>query len=154
MAKRFSTVGGIVLLVAAAATVYAGGYGQQYYGNWSYYPSRGYNYCSYYYKPYVSYPSYSYHYCICYPSQPSYVYYYNPHRGYYWGRYDLNAKGYSLLAEADRKATVAEIPESAFPKAGQMPLIPTGVDDGKEVPAKGNVRIEAPPLPPAAAPKG
>ena len=148
MAKRLGFAGGVLLFAAAAFTVDAGGYGQQYYGSYSYYPSRGYHYCNYYYKPYNSYPSYNYHYCICYPSYPNYVYYYNPHRGYYWGRYDLNAKGYSLLAENDRKPTVAEIPDSAFPKPGQMPLVPAGFEDGKEVPAKGTARIEAPPAPP------
>jgi hypothetical protein len=149
--RRLGFAGGLVLLAAAAVTVYAGGFGQQYYGGWNYYPSRGYHYCNYYYRPYVSYPSYSYHYCICYPQYPNYVYYYNPHRQYYWGRYDLQNKGYSLLAEADRKGSVKDIPESAFPAPGKMPAIPAGVDGGKEIAAKGNTLIEPPPAPPVAA---
>lgn len=148
-AKRAASVGGMLLLAAAAVSVYAGGYGQQYYGGWNYYPSRGYYYSNYYYKPYVSYPTYSYHYCISYPQYPNYVYYYNPHRQYYWGRYDLEKKGYSLLAEADRKGSVKDIPEAAFPAPGKMPQIPAGVDDGgKEVAAKGSTLIEPPAPPP------
>jgi hypothetical protein len=149
MSKRIGLAAGIFLFAAAIA-VDAGGFGQQYYGNWSYYPSRGYNYCSYNYRPYDSYPNYSHHYCISYPSSPNYVYYYNPYQGQYWGRCDLSNGTYSLLAEGDRRPTIQAIPETAFPTPGQMPLIPPGVDNGKEVPPKGDVRIAPPPAPPLA----
>lgn len=140
---------GICLL--AAAVVHAGGFGrQQYYGNWNYYPSRGYNYCSYNYRPYDSYPNYSHHYCVAYPSQPNYVYYYNPYQGQYWGRCDLVNNTYSLLAPQDRRPTLKEIPETAFPPGEQMPLVPAGVENGNPVPAKGTARIELPPAPPRA----
>lgn len=109
---------------------------RQYYSSWRYYPSRTYYYRSYYYKPYASYTGYKHHYCVYYPSRPSYVYYYNPYKQTYWGRYDLENKGYSLLAEEDRKQKLEDIPESAFPKAGEMPAIPESED---------NVRIEVPP---------
>jgi hypothetical protein len=105
-------------------------YGRHYYGGWSYYPQRTYYYSSYYYKPTPSYSGYKYHYCIYYPSQPQYVYYYNPYRKVYWGRYDLKAKGYSHLAEKDQKGELKDIPDSAFPKPGEMPAIPES--DGAE----------------------
>jgi hypothetical protein len=117
---------------AAAGT----GLYRQYYSSYRYYPRYNYYYRYYYYKPYASYSGYNYHYCIHYPSTPQYVYYYNPYNKTYWGRYDFENKGYSLLAEKDRKGKLEEIPESAFPKPGEMPEIPEGED---------GVRIEAPP---------
>jgi hypothetical protein len=104
---------------------------RQYYSGWSYYPSRTYYYSYYYYKPYESYANYNYHYCIYYPSQPRYVYYYNPYTRHYWGRFDTQGKNgeqYSLLAEKDRKEQLKEIPESAFPKPAAMPAIPESKD--------------------------
>ena len=112
-----------------------------YYGGWNYYQPYGYHYTSYYYTPS------HYHYCIYYPSYPRYVYYYNPYRGVYWGRLDLEGKPgqqYSLLAEKDRKATLSEIPESAFPAPGPMPSVPD--TDGRET-------VEAPPAVPQIAQK-
>ncbi len=106
-------------------------YGRSYYGGWSYQPQRTYYYSSYYYKPTASYSGYNYHYCIYYPSRPRYVYYYNPVRRVYWGRYDLEAKGYSQLAEKDQKAELNDIPESAFPAPGEMPSIPESTDGEK-----------------------
>ena len=109
---------------------------RQYYSSWRYYPSRTYYYRSYYYKPYVSYTGYRHHYGVYYPSYPNYVYYYNPYKQVYWGRYDLEAKGYSMLADEDKKQKLEDIPDSAFPPPGEMPVIPEAED---------SVRIEAPP---------
>ncbi|WP_417749284.1 hypothetical protein [Rosistilla oblonga] len=106
--------------------------GRQYYSSWSYQPARSYHYTRYYYKPVTTATSYSYHYCISYPSQPRYVYYYNPVSRQYWGRYDLDGTEgaqYSLLAEKDRKKNLEDIPESAFPAPAAMPQIP-GSKDG------------------------
>src|SRR5262249_30566615 len=72
---------------------------------------------------------YACHRCIYYPAQPKYVYYYNPVSKKYWGRFDVDAAGYSLLEEKDRAALLADVPESAFPKPGPMPAIP-GSKDG------------------------
>jgi hypothetical protein len=102
---------------------------RQYYGSWSYNPIQTYYYRPYYYLPYSTATTYSYHYVVCYPSQPRYYYYYNPVRNYYWGRYDLKEKGYSLLAEKDRKKKLEDIREDAFPKPGKMPNIPDAKDD-------------------------
>lgn len=121
---------------ASEAQAYGG-----YYSGYTYYPSRSYYASYYYYKPYRTYPSYHYHYCVYYPQYPRYVYYYNPYRRTYWGRYDLDAQGYSLLAEKDRKEKLADIPESAFPKPGTMPADPDSTD-GSTIPV--------PPKPPAA----
>ena len=120
---------------------------RQRYSSWSYYPTRQYYYRSYYYKPYADYEGYNYHYCIHDPTRPTYVYYYNPHSSQYWGRYDLEAKGYSMLAEKDRKANLDEIPEEAFPKPGKMPAIPES-KDGESIDP-----IEADDLPKGEAPK-
>ena len=105
---------------------------RQRYSSWSYYPSRTYYYRHYYYKPTVTYPTYKHHYCIYYPTRPSYVYYYNPGTQVYWGRYDLKEGGYSLLKEEDRKGDLDQIPESAFPKPGEMPMIPES-NDGERI---------------------
>jgi hypothetical protein len=131
--KWLSLVCGLALLATAfgAAPAHAQ-YGRQYYGGWSYYPQYNYYYCNYYYQPYDGYSGYQYHYAIYYPSSPSYVYYYNPHRHYYWGRLDLTAKGdnrYSLLAEKDRKENLKDIADSAFPAPGKMPAIPESKDN-------------------------
>jgi hypothetical protein len=102
--------------------------GRQYYGGWSYNEINRYYYRQYYYKPVVTTVTYSYHYVVYYPAQPRYYYYYNPVKRYYWGRYDTEAKGYSLLAEADRKEKLEDIKETAFPKPGAMPSIPDSTD--------------------------
>jgi hypothetical protein len=86
---------------------------------------------SYYYRVYHSRPS-SYDYVILYPTQPRYLYYYNPAAKQYWGRFDLKAKGYSLLAEADRKGLLKDIPESSFPEPGDLPQVPGG-EEGEKV---------------------
>jgi len=114
------------------------GYYRQYYSGWSY-SSYNYHYCRYYYYPTTYATTYSYHYVIYYPAQPRYYYYYNPYSQTYWGRYDIEAKGYSLLAEKDRKGKLEDIPESAFPKPGAMPTV-QGTED--------NLKMEVPPAAP------
>jgi hypothetical protein len=130
------------LLSVLACTVPAGAeYAlRQYYDTtWAYSQNYGYYYTNYYFQTTVTQTTYTYHYCIYYPSQPQYIYYYNPSSQVYWGRYEIGSKGdkrYSLLAEKDRKKDLKDIPESAFPKPGKMPTIP-GAKDG--------VAIEPPP---------
>jgi hypothetical protein len=125
-------------------------YGRQYYTTWSYYPTYGYYYTYYRYLPVATATTYSYHYCTYYPSRPRYVYYYNPVRRVYWGRYDLEKQGYSMLEEKDRKADLNDIPETAFPEPGKMPNVPEvgdalAMDKPPEVPKT---------QPPADAPTG
>ena len=129
----------LFLRVAVPASFAAQSLSQYFDSTWTYSPSYGYYYVHYYYRPVVTYTTYEYHYCIYYPSQPSYIYYYNPTAQVYWGRYEIGSKGeerYSLLAEKDRKKDLKEIPNGAFPKPGKMPTIPG---------AKDNVAIEPPP---------
>jgi hypothetical protein len=109
---------------------------RQYYTTWSYNTDANYYYRTYYYYTYADAPTYSYHYCVHYPATPRYVYYYNPVSRRYWGRFDTEAKGYSRLEEKDQKENIKDIPESAFPKPGEMPAIPDSKD---------NVKMEAPP---------
>ena len=136
-------------ILAVAAVMMAGLFGgtseagyrgyRHYYSSWRYYPTSSYYYSTYNYYPTTYSTTYSYHYAVYYPSQPRYYYYYNPVRRVYWGRYDLQEKGYSLLAEKDRKEKLTDIPEDAFPKPGPMPVV-GGTDDG--------LKLEVPPAPP------
>lgn len=130
---------GLLLLAELAAPAQARAQYRQYYEpSWTYNEINNYHYRRYYYQPVEAVKTYSYHYTIYYPSQPTYVYYYNPVRKVYWGRFEVDengkAKGYSMLAEKDRKETLKEIPESAFPKPGEMPLIPDAKDKEKMLP--------------------
>ncbi len=118
---------GIIPTVALAQ-----GLRQYYDTTWSYSQNNSYYYVNYYYQPVVTQTTYDYHYCIYYPSQPSYIYYYNPTSQVYWGRYKIGSKGdqrYSILAQKDRKKDLKDIPEEAFPEPAKMPTIP-GAKDG------------------------
>jgi hypothetical protein len=131
---------GLAATLAVLPSIAVAGYLRQYYdSSYSYSPSYNYYYVRYYYLPVATYTTYDYHYCIYYPSQPRYIYYYNPVSQAYWGRYEIGSKGdqrYSILAEKDRKKDLKEIPESAFPTPAAMPSIPG---------AKDNIAIEPPP---------
>jgi hypothetical protein len=151
MFKKFLLVAlfgmtGMAGVIATSENADAGFYSQRY-GGWSYYNTGNYYYRPYYYKPSPTYTGYRYHYCIHYTSQPRYVYYYNRYNGTYWGRYDLEKGGYSMLEEKDRKADLKDIPESAFPEPGEMPTIPESEGDEKIL------KIEKDDLPSATAPE-
>jgi len=121
------------LILATQPTTAAAQYGRQYYDTtWTYSSSNNYYYTTYYYQTTTTTTTYDYHYCVYYPSQPSYVYYYNPVRQTYWGRYEVGSKGekrYSKLAEKDRKKDLKDIPEKAFPEVSKMPTIPDAKDE-------------------------
>ena len=143
-AVKYASLVGVCLLgtlwgVAAAQ----GGYytHRQYYSGWRRYPQRDYYYRTYYYKPSTTYAGYRHHYVIYTPQRPRYFYYYNPYRKVYWGRSPVACEGkplYSMLAEADRRATLEEIPEKAFPKPAALPPLPES--DPKE-----GVQLDLPP---------
>ncbi|TWT89505.1 hypothetical protein [Neorhodopirellula pilleata] len=123
-----------VCLIAASIFAFSGssnadaaGY-RQTYSSWSYHPTRSYYYSTYRYQPVVTSTVYHHHYCVHYPSRPRYVYYYNPVRQVYWGRYDLQEAGYSMLKPEDQKGDLEAISESAFPKPSAMPEIPESTD--------------------------
>jgi hypothetical protein len=122
------TVGAEVDLRAAVYTH------RQYYSSWQKHPQRNYHYRYYYYKPTPTYAGYQHHYVVYFPQRPKHLYYYNPYKKVYWGRCPTDCGGreqYSLLAEKDRKASVDEIPEAAFPKPAAMPPIPESTDGAK-----------------------
>jgi len=133
LAKVFalSAVLGAAFVATSTPQEAEAGYGQrQYYSSWSYFPARNYHYRTFYYRPYASYTSYHYHYCIYRPAT-RYVYFYNPVRRVYWGRFDTEGKAgaqYSLLAKKDQSGDLNAIPESAFPAPGAMPSIPGAAD--------------------------
>ena len=121
---------------------------RQYYDtSYTYSPTYSYYYVRYYYRPVPTYTTYDYHYCIYYPSQPSYIYYYNPVNQVYWGRYKIGSKGderYSILADKDRKKDLKDIPESAFPEPAAMPKIPGSKDGEAMSPPPENVPKDEP----------
>lgn len=117
---------GVLSLGCVGLTV---GYYGATYTSWSYQPSRGYYWSRYSYR--VG-RGYGHHYAVYYRHRPRYVYYYNPVRRLYWGRFDLNEKLYSELRPDDRKGELKDIPEAAFPKAGAMPRFDDADDkDGR-----------------------
>lgn len=138
------------LAVAQAAPAFAGQVRQYYDTTWQYNPTGSYYFVRYYYLPTTTYTTYDYHYCIYYPSQPSYIYYYNPTSQAYWGRYKIGSKGderYSILEEKDRKKNLKSIPEEAFPEPAKMPEVPGAKDKVQILPPPENVPKELPPAP-------
>jgi len=129
--------GGLATTAVAFADQYSS---RQYYSNWNHYQQRGYHYRTYYYKPTPNYVGYRHHYVVYNPSRPRHYYFYNPYKRQYWGRCDVNTNGkgqYSLLAEADRRGNLEDIPEQAFPAPGPMPRIPdseAGENAGMDLP--------------------
>jgi hypothetical protein len=126
--KAACLIGVCLLGLLGGAEAYGNFFGaRQYYSGWRRFPDRAYFYRSYYYKPTASFAGYRHHYVIYDPRRPRYLYYYNPYRRLYWGRCLASAEGkaqYSLLAEGDRKASLDDIPEKAFPDLGDLPPIP------------------------------
>jgi hypothetical protein len=121
----------LAAVVAAAAALGVSrlrpGAGRQYYGAWQH-SARGYSFSVYHYRPDAGDPAFRTNYAIHYPTTPQYVYFFNPVKGTYWGRFDVKSKGYSLLAEKDRAGLLKDIPESAFPAEGPLPQVPDAKD--------------------------
>jgi hypothetical protein len=101
---------------------------RQYYSPWRKHAEKPYYYRWYYFKPAAADKTYQYHYGIYYPSRGKRVYLYNPHAKRFWGYYDMEAKGYSLLPTGKRRERIDEIPAEAFPKPRKMPQIPESRD--------------------------
>jgi hypothetical protein len=125
---KILALAGAVALVAALGVMFArSGYGRQYYGGWQ--PSgKGYYFSTHHYRPAAGDLTFRTNYAIFYPETPRYIYYYNPVKGTYWGRFDVKTKAYSLLAEKDRAGRLKDIPEKAFPPEGPLPAIPDAKD--------------------------
>ena len=119
---------GCVLLVPAATFAGECATPRQYYSHWQKSPSSEYAYRTYYYKPNTDYAGYKHHYVIL---KDDHCYYYNPYEKKVWGRCHAKHQGrpqYQILAPQDRRPTIGEIPESAFPVAGALPPIPESKD--------------------------
>jgi hypothetical protein len=140
---RGLTVLGVVVAGWLVGMVEADTYApRQYYGGWSYYKKRDYYYRNYYYKPTKTYTGYKRHVVIYKPSvDRKHYYFYNPYSGKYWGRcpatyygnkdYTPGQGSYSKLEPEDQKAKLSDIPQSKFPKPGNMPNIPDSKDDAQ-----------------------
>jgi hypothetical protein len=138
--RRVVLAAGVAAAVSAGLAIVASAQGiRQYYSGWNFHSRNRYYYRSYYYKPTPNFTAFRHHYALYYPARPQHVFFYNPYRQVFWGRCPAKYEGepgYSLLAEADRKGQLDQIPESAFPKPGPPPPIPEATD---------NVRMDLPP---------
>ena len=118
-----------VLSITAAR---AGDHGpRQFYSGWQHHQQGNFHHRNFYYKPTPDFHGFKHHHVIRPKHDPKHLYFYNPYKAQFWGRCpaDYGDKPvYSLLAPKDRKATLAEIPEAAFPKAGALPPIPESTD--------------------------
>jgi hypothetical protein len=119
---------GVVALVAAAGVAFVrSGYGRQYYSGWQR-SAQGFYFTTHHYRPDAGAMAFNTNYAVFYPETPRYIYFFNPLKGTYWGRFDVKTKGYSLLAEKDRAGRLKDIPEKAFPDEGPLPEIPDAKD--------------------------
>ncbi len=119
----------VLLLLLAPTGFSAGGDApRQYYTSWCKHSEKPYYYRWYYFKPSADDKEHRYHYAIYYPSRGKRMYLYNPHNKKFWGYYDVEAKGYSLLPPERRRERLDDIPAEAFPKPGKMPPIPDSRD--------------------------
>jgi|SRR5580704_2147482 hypothetical protein len=132
-------VGAVLVVSALGGAARAAVSPRQWYNDWTYYPQFGYYYSSYYYKPSASSDVLKFQFCIYYPAHPQHVYYFDPVKHLYWGRFDVKGEPghqYSLLDPKDRKEKLKDIPEGAFPMAGKMPPIPESSDGTAMEPVK------------------
>jgi hypothetical protein len=125
--KFLVLAGAVALMAALGVSFFRSGHGRQYYDKWQQ-SAKGYAFSVHHFRPDAGDPTYRTNYAIYYPSTPQYVYYFNPAKGTYWGRFDVKTKGYSLLAEKDRAGRLKDIPERAFPAERSLPNIPDAKD--------------------------
>src|SRR5690242_11217839 len=119
LVKLLVLAGAVAAAAFGAWSARAAFAGRQYYDAWR--PSgQGYYFSTHHYKPSRDAAGYLTNYAVWYPSLPKYVYYYNPAKKTYWGRYNVQTKGYSLLAEKDRTGRLRDIPDKAFPPEGGL----------------------------------
>jgi hypothetical protein len=127
LVKLLALAGAVALLAAVGVMFARSGYGRQYYGGWQQ-SGKGYYFSIHHYRPDPGSLTFRTNYAIYYPQTPRYIYFYNPLKGTYWGRFDVQTKGYSLLAEKDRAGLLKDIPENAFPTEGPLPSVPDAKD--------------------------
>jgi hypothetical protein len=127
--RRFFAVA-LLLSCVPLSLAYASG-PRQFYSGWQKHPRHNYFVRNYHFKPRPTFSGYRHHHVLFFPNKPTHVYFYNPHKKQFWGRCPVGQQGegkYSLLAEKDRKGSLSEIPESAFPEPGPVPTIPEAED--------------------------
>ena len=93
------------------------------YGSWTYDQGHNYYYCVCSYRPAAN-AEYSKYICIYNPQYSNCCYYYNPIAKTYWGRYDYNSKGFSILAGGDQRSSIADLPQDKFGAAVAQAAIP------------------------------
>lgn len=104
---------------------------RQYYSSWQHHPTQSFHFRKHYHKPTPNFNGYRHHYVVYYPQRPQHLYFYNPYKKQFWGRCPVSSNGkgeYSLLAEKDRKGSIDDIPESAFPALAAVPPVPGSSD--------------------------
>ncbi len=118
--------------------VHAGNYEvRQYYSGWQKNTQANYYYRTYYYKPNTDYVGFKHQFVIYYPDKPEKLYFFNPYKKLFWGYCPSSYGGYhndgyySMLPEPERKANLADIPPSAFPKPTSVPNVPESTDGAK-----------------------
>ena len=97
------------------------------YSNWSYDNSHGYYYCTCNFRGNDG--CWNKYYCIYNSCYGNSVYYYNPQKQLYWGRYDVASKGFSTLGEGDQHGTIAELPQDRFSAPVAQLAIPGGANN-------------------------
>lgn len=111
---------------------------RQYYSDWQENKAEKYVYKFYYYKPHPADLGYRKQFVCYFPTRPDYLYFYDPRAKHFWGRLLRNpldeARRFSTIPLADRRAKVGDIPEPAYTDLGPMPSIP-GSSDGVKISA-------------------
>jgi hypothetical protein len=120
------------------------------YSNWTYDNSHGYYYCTCNFRGQDG--GFNKYYCIYNSSYGNCVYYYNPQKQMYWGRYDVASKGFSTLGDADQHGTIAELPQDRFSAPVAQLAIPGGANNQQMIAPPGlptdNLAASAAPVAP------
>jgi hypothetical protein len=106
---------------------------RQYYTLWQYDAARACYSCYYQYLPTATSTAYNCHEVIYFAGDPYHYYYFNPYKRKFWGRAPVHqvagSPRYSRLAPQDTREYIQQIPQSAFPTPGAMPMIPESSDN-------------------------
>jgi hypothetical protein len=118
---------------------------RQYYTGWQYDASRACYFCHYQYLPAATSTAYNCHEVIYYVGDKHHYYYFNPYKRKFWGRAPVHqvagAPRYSRLTPQDTREYIQQIPESAFPAPGPMPMIPESTDGVAMTLPQGGARL-------------
>jgi hypothetical protein len=130
--RRALLIGLCALTMLGSGLAFAANFGpRQYYSGWQKHPNFRYHFRKYFFKPTPQFSGFRHHFVIHHPQRPKHLYFYNPYKKQFWGRCEAQRNGaakYSLLAVKDRKGSLKEIPETAFPEPGPLPPMPESED--------------------------